>query len=101
MNRLDTKLDGFKAEINAWKVVFDKQLTKLNDNMTSVLRTISDHEYRLTDLEKKSQKFETQKETISELAKFGWWAAKALIGAGIIIGGILGTAGAWRLIFPA
>ena len=42
----------------------------------------------------------TKKETISEFAKFGWWAAKALISAGIIIGSILGTAGAWKLIFP-
>jgi len=69
--------------------------------MEKVLSQIADHEGRITKLETDALKTEVKKETVSELAKFGWWAAKALIGAGIVIGGILGTAGAWRLIFPA
>ena len=69
--------------------------------MEKVLSQIADHEVRIVKLETDALKAMTKKETISEFAKFGWWAAKALIGAGIIIGSILGTAGAWKLIFPA
>ena len=36
-DRLESKLDGFKDEINAWKQEFVKQLTKLNTNMEQVL----------------------------------------------------------------
>ena len=98
-DRLEDKLDSFKDEINAWKQEFVKQLTKLNTNMESVLNTIANHEERITKLEQRKLKSDTQKQTISEFAKFGWWAAKALIGAGILIGGILGTAGAWKIVF--
>ena len=98
-DRLEDKLDSFKDEINAWKQEFVKQLTKLNTNMESVLNTIANHEERITKLEQSKLKSDTQKQTISEFAKFGWWAAKALIGAGILIGGILGTAGAWKIVF--
>ena len=36
-DRLESKIDSFKDEINAWKQEFVKQLTKLNTNMESVL----------------------------------------------------------------
>lgn len=98
-DRLEDKLDNFKDEINAWKQEFVKQLTKLNTNMESVLTTIAQHEDRITRLEQSRLKSDTQKETISNLAQFGWWAAKALIGAGILIGGTLGAAGAWKIVF--
>ena len=93
-------ISGLKQEIFAWRDVVDSQLTKLNSNMEKVLSQIADHEGRITKLEAYALKTATKKETISEFAKFGWWAAKALISAGIIIGSILGTAGAWKLIFP-
>lgn len=67
--------------------------------MDRVLSQLADHEGRITSLEKKSTEDKTRKETISEMAKFGWWAAKALITAGILMGGLLGTAGALKLIF--
>lgn len=50
-DKLESKLDDFKDEINAWKQEFVKQLTKLNTNMESVLNTIADHEGRITKLE--------------------------------------------------
>ena len=57
-DRLESKLDDFKDEINAWKQEFVKQLTKLNTNMESVLNTIAEHESRLTKLEQTSLKSE-------------------------------------------
>ena len=98
-DRLEDKLDSFKDEINSWKQEFVKQLTKLNTNMESVLSQIAEHEARITRLEEGKLKSDAQKQTISEMAKFGWWAAKILLGAGALIGSILGTAGAWKLIF--
>ena len=98
-NRLEDKLDAFKDEINEWKQEFVKQLTKLNTNMESVLNTIAEHEARITKLEQSKLKADTQKETVSQLATFGWWAARLVLGAGILIGGVLGAAGAWKLVF--
>ena len=98
-DRLEDKLDSFKDEINAWKQEFVKQLTKLYTNMESVLNTIAEHEARITKLEQGKIQSDTQKQTISQLASFGWWAAKLLLGAGALVGGILGTAGAWKIIF--
>ena len=88
-DRLESKLDDFKDEINAWKQEFVKQLTKLNTNMESVLNTIAEHESRLTKLEQTSLKTETRRETVSELAKFGWLIAKVALG----VGGVIGTVG--------
>ena len=98
-DRLEDKLDSFKDEINSWKQTFVEQLTKLNTNMESVLNTIANHEERLTKLEQSQLKSDTQKQTASELAKLGWWAAKFVVSAGILIGGMLGAAGAWKLVF--
>ena len=88
-DRLESKLDDFKDEINAWKQEFVKQLTKLNTNMESVLNTIAEHESRLTKLEQTSLKSETRRETVSELAKFGWLIAKVALA----VGGVIGTVG--------
>lgn len=92
-------ISKLRDDLNDWKNIFNAQLTRLNDNMTSVLNTLANHEQRLTELEQKTLKSETKHETISELSKFGWWALKAAVGAGIIIGSVLGTAGAWRTFF--
>lgn len=96
-DRLEDKLDGFKDEINAWKQEFVKQLTKLNSNMESVLNTIAEHEARITKLEQDSLKSETRKETVSDLAKFGWVAAKIILIAGALIGSVGGCG--WILKF--
>ena len=98
-DRLEDKLNDFKDEINGWKQEFVKQLTKLNTNMESVLSQIAEHEARLTKLEQGKIKDDTQKETVSQLASFGWWAAKILLSAGALIGSVLGTAGAWKMVF--
>lgn len=91
---------SLKDDLNEWKSIFNTQLDKLNTNMEHVLSKIADHEGRITKLETDSLKSETKKQTISELSKFGWWAAKLLLGAGIIIGSVLGTAQAWKIVFP-
>lgn len=98
-DRLESKLDDFKDEINAWKQEFVKQLTKLNTNMESVLNTIAEHESRLTKLEQTSLKSETRRETVSELAKFGWLIAKVALA----VGGVIGTVGGcgWIIKFLA
>lgn len=66
------------------------QLSKLNDNMERVLDKLLDHEARLSRLETKNIKNEAQKETLTEMAKFGWMAAKVLIGVGAVIGAVGG-----------
>ena len=97
-DRLENKLDDFKDEINAWKQEFVKQLTKLNTNMESVLNTIAEHEGRITKLEQSALKSETRRETVSELSKFGWTAAKLLLGVGAVIGAVGGCGWVLKLI---
>ena len=97
-DRLEDKLDGFKDEINAWKQEFVKQLTKLNTNMESVLSQIADHEGRITKLEKDTLKSETRRETVSDMTKFGWLAAKFLLAVGAIIGAVGGCSWVLKLL---
>lgn len=99
-DRLENKLDAFKDEINAWKSEFVKQLTKLNTNMESVLNTIAEHEHRITMLEQGALKTETRRETVTELSKFGWIAAKILLGVGAVIGAVGGCGWILKLIGP-
>lgn len=94
-----TAISKLRDDLNDWKNIFNAQLTKLNDNMTSVLNTLANHEQRLTELEQKTLKSETKTQTIGEMTKIGFWALKTAIGAGILIGSVLGTAGAWRMLF--
>ena len=81
---------GLKNEITNWQKIVEKELSKLNDNMERVLNQIADHEGRITKLEQDNLKSETRKETISDMAKFGWTAAKILLGVGAIIGAVGG-----------
>ena len=98
LNKLDEKLDSFKNEINAWKQEFVKQLTILNTNMDKVLSQIAEHEGRITKLEQDALKNETRKQTVSELSKFGWMAAKIAISAGAIIGAVGGCGWVLKLL---
>ena len=97
--KLTERIDGFKAEIAGWKSVFDAQLTKLNDNMDKALSTIADHEARLTKIEEAQLTCRVQKQTVSQMTNLMFFFAKSLIGAGIIISSILGTAHAWKVMF--
>ena len=67
-----------------------KQLTKLNTNMEQVLGQLADHEGRITKLEQKHIKSEARSETISDMAKFGWTAAKIALAVGAVIGAVGG-----------
>ena len=58
--------------------------------MESVLNTIAEHEGRITKLEQVALKSETRRETVSELSKFGWIAAKIALAVGAIIGAVGG-----------
>ena len=58
--------------------------------MESVLNTIAEHEGRITKLEQSALKSETRRETVSEMSKFGWIAAKIALGVGAIIGAVGG-----------
>ena len=98
--KLTERIDSFKAEIAGWKSVFDTQLTKLNDNMDKALSTIADHEARLSKIEEAYLTSRVQKQTVSEMSKLLFFVVKSLIGAGIIIGSVLGTAEAWKMLFP-
>ena len=97
-DKLESKLDDFKDEINAWKQEFVKQLTKLNTNMESVLNTIAEHEGRITKLEQNALKSETRRETVSEMSKLGWIAAKLILAVGSIIGAVGGSAWVLKLL---
>lgn len=54
-------------KIDAQIHTFDKQLSKLNDNMSSVLEQIKDHEHRLTALETTSHDKQVEKKTWSNI----------------------------------
>ena len=98
------RLDKIESKLDEWKTVFDRQLTQLNDNMRNVMEKIAQHEFRFTEhdkrirnLEDTSIKTETRDKTVSDLAKFGWFAAKFLISVGAIIGAVGGCG--WILKF--
>ena len=97
-NRLEDKLDTFKDEINEWKQEFVKQLTKLNTNMESVLNTIAEHEARITKLEQSKIANDTKVQTISNVAKFGWTAAKTFLAIGAVIGAVGGCGWILKLL---
>ena len=96
---LSNKLDITNQKLDTWISTVREELAKLNTNMEKVLGQIADHEARIGELERGKIKFDTQKETVTSLAQFGWWAAKVVVSAGILIGGVLGAAGAWKLVF--
>lgn len=98
--RLSERLDEFKTEIAGWKSVFDTQLSRLNQNMDKALSTIADHEARLTRIEEEALRRSVRTQTVSEMSKLMFFVAKSLIGVGIVAGAILGTAGAWKVLFP-
>ena len=96
-DRLNAKLDSFKEEISAWKSIFNTKLTELNANMKTVLEQLAQHDFRFTQhderikkLENVNIKIDAKKETISEMAKFGWVAAKVLLTVGAVIGAVGG-----------
>ena len=72
--------------------------------MRSVMEKIAQHEFRFTEhdkrirsLEDTSIKSETRKETMSDMAKFGWTAAKILLAVGALVGAVGGCG--WILKF--
>jgi len=97
---VNERISGLAKEINSQNRLFERELTKLNQNMENCLKTISNHEFRITQLETKNTISETKTKTVSEMAKVGWFLAKFVLAAGVVIGGVLGTAKAWSLIFP-
>lgn len=96
---LRKEIQSLKESINDWKSSFDKQLDKLNDNMSKVLNQIADHELRLSELERQRLINSTKVETVSELAKFGWYAGKVVLTVGMVIGSALGGAKVWQMMF--
>jgi len=56
--------------------------------MENVLKTISNHEFRLSELERQKTEDRTRIKTISEMSKFGWFAAKFIFMSGVIIGSV-------------
>ena len=96
---LRKEIQSLKESINDWKSGFDKQLDKLNDNMSKVLNQIADHELRLSELERQRLINSTKVETASELAKFGWYAGKVVLTVDMVIGSALGGAKVWQMMF--
>ena len=105
LDKLDNKLDAFKDEISAWRSIFESKLTELNTNMKTMLERLAQHDYRFTEHEKRIATLEvenvrsdTQKQTISDVAKFGWMAAKILLGIGAVIGAVGGCGWVLKLL---
>lgn len=103
---LNDKLDGFREEISGWKSVFDTKLTELNHNMKTVLEKIADHELRFNEHNDRLKKLEdskiadnTRKETMSEMAKFGWLVAKVVFCAGAVVGALGGCGWIFKALF--
>lgn len=105
-DRLEDKFDKMTTEINGWRSIFETKLTELNVNMKGVLERLTQHDFRFSehakrieDLENSKIKDDTKKQTVNQLVTFGWWAARCILGAGILIGGLIGAAGAWKIVF--
>ena len=92
------EIAGLKNEISGWQKTVEKQLSKLNDNMERVLNTIAEHEGRITKLEQDALKQVTRRETMTDMAKFGWIAAKILLAVGAIIGSVGGCGWILKLL---
>jgi len=67
--------------------------------MEQVLSQISDHEARITELEKDRTAKAASSSAKEEMIKLGWAAAKWLIAAGILVGSVIGTGGALKFLF--
>lgn len=100
------RLDKIETKLDEWKMVFDRQLTQLNDNMKNVMDKLAQHEFRFTEhesrirtLENNKIKTDTHKQTMSEMAKLGWVAAKILLAVGGLVGAVGGCG--WILKFLA
>ena len=90
-----------RKDLDEWKVIFDRQLTKLNDNMDKALSAIADHEARLMKLEKRDLVDEAKTSARAEMVKLGWAAAKWVLAAGVIIGGTFGVGSVIKFLFGA
>ena len=88
-----------RKDLDEWKTIFDRQLTKLNDNMEQVLSQLADHEARITELEKNKTAQEAKTSARTEMVKLGWMAAKWVLAAGILVGGVFGAGGALKFLF--
>jgi uncharacterized protein (DUF3084 family) len=75
--------DEMKADIRALgeKIdaqihTFDKQLDRLNGNMENVMKQISDHEFRLTQLELEKREKKVEDKTWEKAKQYAWKAAQ-------------------------
>lgn len=90
-NEMRSEIRALGEKIDAQIHTFDKQLSKLNDNMESVLQTIHNHEQRLTKLETDRQIKETRKETARDLFQTIKSVGVSIIWALAIIGAACGV----------
>lgn len=86
--------------------MFDTRLTELNHNMKVALEAIAKHEIRFGEQEARLKSLEdskmidnTRKETVSEMAKFGWLAAKVIFIIGAAVGGLTGCGWVFKAMF--
>ena len=63
-------------KIDAQIHTFDKQLERLNVNMESVMKQISDHEFRLTQLEQEKREKKVEEKTWDKAKQYAWKAAQ-------------------------
>ena len=96
-NEFKSEFKEIRTKLDEWKTVFDRQLTQLNDNMKNVMEKIAQHEFRFTEYEKRIRtledtgiKTDTRNKTMTDMAKFGWTAAKVLLIVGALIGAVGG-----------
>ncbi len=97
---MSERITKLSDRINEQNRLFERELTKLNQNMELVLNRIADHEARISTLETTRIQNDTKSRTLGECARFGWFLARWVLGAGIVLGSVLGGAKAWQLIFP-
>lgn len=97
---MSERITKLSDRINEQNRLFERELTKLNQNMEQVLSRIADHEARITSLETSKVQNDAKSKTLGECARFGWFIARWVLGAGIVLGSVLGGAKAWQLIFP-
>lgn len=95
LNRLQesfkTEIQTLRDQINVQTNAFERELGKLNDNMTKVLDQIADHETRLTTLEQKSKEQEIENGVWQKVKKASFNALVWLFWTGVVVSAAYGV----------
>ena len=86
-----TEIQLLKDSINVQTGAFERELTKLNDNMSRVLNQIADHEARLATLEEKAKAADVEAGVWAKVKRISLHALVWFFWAGVVVSAAYGV----------